>query len=147
MDRFSRISFVVDYRADDPSKVTELIGVQPTAVVSSKLCSLPGHTHWVYEFHKPNFTLEQQLASMLGFLSIRAERVRDVVARYPTWIQIDVDDRDWAWPYDPNGWRSGDFELPPDIVQVASQLGLGFKLHFVSGIAGESQTQSASISE
>jgi hypothetical protein len=138
--RVSNVCLVVDYQDDDPSGMTQLLGFEPTAVTAFGWSSLPAQRNWIYDFHDPEAArLEEELSAMVRFLETRTDEIRSVASRYPMWIQIYIDDRDWIWPYEPNGSRSGEFELPLELIRFVSQLGLGFKVHFVCGLKDEQQ--------
>ena len=134
----TRVQFVVDEFGDDPSVVTKLIGFPPTSTAVFGWSSLPTHTSWLVELPEPvPEKLEDQIAGLLSTLESHADGVRRAAARFRARISVIVDDRDWIWPYEPDGPRSGEFELSPALTAAASRLDLGFKVHFWCGLKDE----------
>jgi len=139
MGRISKVWLQVDLLEDDPSEaseVTQLIGFEPTAIVSCGFSSLPKRGSWVCEFHNPEAPrLEDDVIALVHFLEGRTEAIRRVAVRYPTVIVVHINDQDWIWPYEPNGPRSGGFELSSEFIHFASGAGLSVKVHFFCGLA------------
>ncbi len=111
---------------EDPSAVTRLMGLEPTAVGLSDQTA-PDHfgasTSWVFDIAMPETeSIEGQALALLRFLESHAEAIRQTAARFPASIAIGIDDQEPA--------NSGDLILVPLIVGDVSKLGLGIRIHF-----------------
>jgi hypothetical protein len=138
MSKPTRVQFVVDEFGDDASVVTELIGFEPTSIAVCGFSSLPSQTSWLVGLAKPvPEKLEDHIAGLLRTLEPHSEGIRQVASRFRARILIYVDDRDWIWPYEPDGPRFGHFEISPNLIAAASRLGIGFIVHFTCGLKVE----------
>jgi len=135
MPRFSSVRFTVDEFGDDPVVITRLIGFEPTSIATCGWTSLPQQTSWQAGLPKATSDkLEDQIAALLRLLESHSQGVRAVAAKFRARIAISVDDRDWISPHDSDGYRSGGFEIPPEVSAAASRLGLGIEIHFFTGL-------------
>lgn len=138
MSKPIRVQFVVDEFGDDASVVTKLIGFEPTSMAVSGFSSLPKQTSWLVGLAEPMpEKLEDQIAGLIHTLEPHSEGILRVASRFRARISIYVDDRDWIWPYEPDGPRFGHFEISPNLTAAASRLGIGFTVHFTSGLERE----------
>jgi hypothetical protein len=142
MSKPSRVLFAVDEFGSDPNVVTDLIGLAPTGTAAFGWSSLPTETTWFVKLPEPvPEELDEHIATLLRMLESHGEGVRRVSSRFHARIEIHLDDRDWISPRDPEGSRSGSFELRPELTAAASRLGLGISIHLTTGLGREGRKQ------
>lgn len=135
MKKFSAVHFVVERFGDDVSVVTQLIGFPPTSVACCGFSSSYKDTSWLLELPEPvPEGIGDQLSALIRLLEPHSEGVRRTAVRFPSYVAITFDDRDWIWPHDPSGYRSGQLEIGPELVAAVARIGIGFRVHFFCGL-------------
>ena len=134
MSNLTTVRLIVNEFGDDPAVVTSLIGFAPTGTAALGWSSLPQQTSWFAEMPEPvPDKLEDRVAALVGALEQHADGVRRVAGMFHARIEISLDDRAWIGPHDPGSFRSGHFEISPEVTAAASRLGLGIAIHLTSG--------------
>lgn len=136
--RLSSVRLLIDTLDRSPSEVTNILGISPSSTCSCGFSSYVSTTSWVLEQPGPlQRTIPEQVEALVQLLEPHRERVHQVARSFPTCIAVCVDDRDWISEYDPAGYRSGEFEIPPRILMAVSDLQLPMRFSFTCGVPGK----------
>jgi hypothetical protein len=126
MSTTAKVQLVVDNFGGDASAITQLIGLEPTAIgvpEGGALNRSGQGASWIFEISMPETeSVEGQALALLRFLESHAEQIRQAATRYPASIAIGIHRRDPA--------DADELSLVPLIVADISKLGLGMHIHY-----------------